>query len=117
MTKFIDLPRLTERHTMLRIALLFPLAMSLFIFGCRSTQVSLQEEGELQGKVYVLGNDPFTKVALALDDRNSVVLLCQSDVEHYLRSHQGERARVSYKGTSQVPEGQAVQVISAEIVQ
>jgi hypothetical protein len=93
---------------------------SLFLllasFGCRSTTVPMSEQGELQGKVYLLGNDPFTQLALQLDERNYVVLLCSPEVDKYLRGHQGELAQVSYEGTSQVPEGRAVRVKLAEIV-
>ena len=76
----------------------------------------LREQGELRGKVFVIGNDPFTRLALTLDERNSVVLLCPPEVEKYLRSHQGEIIKVTYQGTSRVPEGQAVRVTSAERV-
>jgi hypothetical protein len=78
--------------------------------------VPLREQGELHGKVYVVGNDPFTKLALGIDDRETVVLLCSPEVEKYLRGHQGELARVTYEGISQVPEGQAVRVTRAELV-
>ncbi len=76
----------------------------------------LREQGELNGKVAVIGNEPFTKLALELDDRNSIVLLCPPEIEKYLRGHQGQQARVTYDGTSQVPEGQAVKVTLAEVV-
>lgn len=76
----------------------------------------LREQGELQGKIFVIGNDPFTRLALALDDHDSVVLLCPPEVEKYLRNHQGESVKVTYEGTSQVPEGQAIRVTAAEKV-
>ena len=87
--------------------------VSALIIGCGSTMEPLREQGELQGKVFVIGNDPFTRLALARDDRNSVVLICLPDVEKYLRSHQGETIKVTYEGISRVPEGQAVRVTSA----
>ena len=76
----------------------------------------LREQGELQGKIFVIGNDPFTRLALALDDRNFVVLLCPPEIERYLRSQQGESVQVTYEGISQVPEGQAIRVTAAEKV-
>src|SRR5512140_3611497 len=84
--------------------------------GCGSATVPLREQGELRGKVFVIGNDPFTRLALTLDERTSVVLLCPPEVEKYLRSHQGETIKVTYEGTSRVPEGQAVRVMTAERV-
>jgi hypothetical protein len=94
------------------LGLLFVLACT---GGCKSTTVPLREQGELHGKVYVLGNDPFTKLALAIDEQKSVVLLCTPEVDKYLRSHQGAMAKVTYDGTSTVPEGQAVRVTGAEM--
>ncbi len=96
------------------ILLLFPVLM--IMSECGSATVPLREQGELRGKIFVIGNDPFTKLALALDDRNSVVLLCPPEVEKYLRSHQGQSVIVTYEGTSQVPEGRAVRVTTAERV-
>jgi hypothetical protein len=100
------------RHT----ALLLLLFTSLICLGCGSTPFPLREQGELRGKVYVLGNEPFTKVGLALDERDFVVLLCSPEVDTLLRSHQGSVAKIIYDGTSQVPEGQAVRVTTAEMV-
>ncbi len=101
-----------NRHSIL---LLWISALLIWI-GCGSTVVPLREEGELRGRVYVLGNDPFTRLALALDDRNFVVLLCPPEIERYLRSQQGESVQVTYEGISQVPEGHAVRVTTAERV-
>jgi hypothetical protein len=84
--------------------------------GCGTTATPLREQGELRGEIYVLGSEPFTHVALALDETNSIVLLCPPEVEKFLRSHQGESAKVTYDGITQVPEGQAVHVTSAEMV-
>ncbi len=58
----------------------------------------MSEQGELQGKVYLVGNDPFTQLALGLDERNYVVLLCSPEVDKYLRGHQGELAQVPTTG-------------------
>ena len=95
-------------------SLLFAVLM-LFI-GCAQSSTTLREQGDLRGRIFVIGNDPFTKLALALDDQSSIVLLCPPEVEHYLRSHQGSLTKVTYDGTSWVPEGQAVRVTSAETV-
>jgi len=96
--------------------LVFCLALGLSLPECATKSVPLREQGELQGKVYLVGNDPFTQLALGIDERNYVVLLCSPEIDKYLRGHQGELAKVTYDGTSQVPEGQAVRVKVAEVV-
>jgi hypothetical protein len=100
------------RHTTFLLACIALVVMC----GCGSTTVPLREQGELRGKVCVVGNDPFTKLAIAIDERQNIILLCSPDVERYLRGHQGEPAKVDYNGTELVPEGQAVRVTRAEIV-
>jgi len=100
------------RHSTLMLGL----SALLVLFGCKSTTMPLREQGELRGAVNVIGNDPFTKLALGIDEQKSVVLLCSPEIEKYLRGHQGQLAKVTYDGTSQVPEGQAVRVTKAELV-
>jgi hypothetical protein len=52
-----------------------------------------KEEIQLVGKVYVMGNEPVTHVALKLDDGEVYVLLGEYDKE--LRALQGKRLSVT----------------------
>ncbi len=70
----------------------------------------------LVGTIWVIGNEPFTRLALKTADDTMVVLLCPPAVEANLRSHQGQTARVFYAGEDRVPEGRAVRVTEADLV-
>ena len=68
------------------------------------------------GRIEVIGNEPFTKLALATEGGPVFVLLCEKDVEHLLLQHQGQRARIRWTSIQSVPEGKSVRVIKAELL-
>ena len=69
------------------------------------------EELEVTGKVYVMGNEPFTQVAIKLDDGQVYVLLGDKDKE--LRFLQGKRVSVVGRPGEEKPRGKKAIVVSS----
>ncbi|HSR13238.1 MAG TPA: hypothetical protein VLS90_17455, partial [Thermodesulfobacteriota bacterium] len=76
---------------------------------------SKEVEKELVGTVYVMGNEPFTRVAIKLDDGQVYALL--GEHEKALRALEGQKVRVKGEPSEEKPRGaDAVVVKSFEVV-
>jgi hypothetical protein len=74
------------------------------------------EEMEVTGKVYVMGNEPFTHAALKMDDGRVYALVGEHEKE--LRRLQGRRVTVVGKPSEEKPRGvTAIEVKSFKVVQ
>lgn len=72
------------------------------------------EEMEVTGRVYVMGNEPFTVAAIELDDGKVYALVGDHDKE--LRKLQGKRVTVRGKMSKEKPRGaEAIDVVSYEL--
>jgi len=69
------------------------------------------EEVEVTGKVYVMGNEPLTQVAIKLDDGQVYVLLGGHEKE--LRRLQGKRVSVVGKPSEEKPRGKEAIVVKS----
>ncbi|HEX2866628.1 MAG TPA: hypothetical protein VHO03_06280 [Ignavibacteriales bacterium] len=85
--------------------------------SCSSSKDSAQGEVKtLKGRVFVVGNSPFTHMALQTDSTTVYLLDCSQEIQKQLSEHQGNLAEISYKGTVQTPEGKALKVIGANLL-
>jgi hypothetical protein len=74
------------------------------------------DEMEVIGKVYLMGNEPFTHVALKMDDGQVYALLGEHEKE--LRRLQGRRVTVVGKPSEEKPRGaKAIEVKSFRVVE
>ena len=74
------------------------------------------DEMEVTGKVYLMGNEPFTYVALRMDDGQVYALLGEHEKE--LRRLQGRRVTVAGKLSEEKPRGaKAIEVKSFRVVE
>ena len=73
-----------------------------------------KEEIQVTGRGYVMGNEPFTQVAVHLDDGKVYALTGEYDKE--LRSLQGKRLTVKGKLSGKTPRGaEAIEVKSFQL--
>jgi len=74
------------------------------------------DEMEVIGKVYVMGNEPFTHVALKMDDGQVYALVGEHEKE--LRRLQGRRVMVVGKPSEERPRGaKAIEVKSFRVLE
>jgi hypothetical protein len=74
------------------------------------------DEMEVIGKVYLMGNEPFTHVALKMDDGQVYALVGEHEKE--LRRLQGRRVTVVGKPSEEKPRGaKAIEVKSFRAVE
>lgn len=90
-----------------------------FLFAlssCSSSEWSTSETRVVTGRVYVTGNDPFTKLAVQLDGGKVYILKCSGEVEKKIQSNQGRIMKITARGAQREPEGAAIEVLDAELV-
>jgi hypothetical protein len=68
----------------------------------------------ITGVLYLVGNEPFTKLGLQVPDGTMYILKCTKEVESDLRSKQGKIVNIHYNGMEQIPEGQVLRVVKIE---
>jgi hypothetical protein len=96
----------------------FPAVTLLMVVlaGCVSLQGVNGHVETMVGRVYVTGNEPFTKFALQLEDGSAYILNCSKELQDQLSREQGKTVKVRFKGIENVLEGKALNVISIESV-
>jgi hypothetical protein len=83
--------------------------------GAGSMKVE-KEEMQVTGRVYVMGNEPFTQVAIQLDDGRIYAMTGGYDKE--LRGLQGKRVTVNGKLSGKTPRGaEAIEVKSFQVLE
>jgi hypothetical protein len=87
------------------------------IAGCSATDGLTNGSGVVVGKVYVTGNEPFTKLALQMSDGSRYVLLCTPETDRQLSQAQGKNVKIHFSAIEQAPEGKALRVASMEVLQ
>ncbi len=66
------------------------------------------------GVLYAIGNDPFIKLGLQTPDGKMYILKCTKEIESDLLTKQGKIVTIYYNGIEQIPEGQALKIVSVE---
>ena len=69
---------------------LFFIAAFVFITGCSSSK------GSLEGTICMIGNEPFTSIAIQVDSVTVYKLDADQDVLKELSMNQGKVAKISY---------------------
>jgi hypothetical protein len=91
----------------------------VFIFTATLGAGSLKkgsEEMEITGKVYVMGNEPFTHVAIRMDDGQVCALVGKHEQE--LRRLQGRRILATGRPSEEKPRGtRAIEVRSFRVLE
>ena len=93
-------------------------SLLLFFFGIIGAGSMKEEKEEVQvtGRVYVMGNEPFTQVAIQSDSGRIYALIGEYDKP--LRNLQGKRVSVFGKLSGTTPRGaEAIEVKSFQILE
>jgi|WetSurMetagenome_2_1015567.scaffolds.fasta_scaffold937256_1 hypothetical protein len=85
-------------------------------FSCSNSKWAVGEERVIEGRVYIIGNEPFTRLAINQGMGTQYILLCSKESEAMLRNNQGKYVKIRAQGAEMMPEGFAVKVIDATIL-
>ncbi len=100
-----------------RILMTALLAMAgLVAWTCASSDDTVGQAKTVVGKIQVIGNEPFTSLALETPAGTMYVLHCDADLQKMLLQRQGQSVKIHFKEFEKVPSGQALRVLSAELL-
>jgi hypothetical protein len=87
-----------------------------WLLSCASSKPATTQPQTLVGQVFVIGNEPFTKLALKAEDGQTYVLVGAKEVETMLLQHQGQIVQILTTGAEETSEGKIWRVIQAEVL-
>jgi hypothetical protein len=90
------------------------LFICVIIISCSTSKPIIAKEGKIFGYVHVIGNEPFTKLALFTQDNTTYLLKCPVEIEQKLNRKQGQLIHIKYSNLEQSPEGWMITVIGIE---
>lgn len=80
----------------IKVLSLFLITLLLVLAGCSSSNNGEKESQKITGKIVLVGNMPFTKLALMTAPDKKYVLNCDKAMHDSLLSYQGRNAEISY---------------------
>lgn len=95
------------------LSALFVFAAILILAGCSSSNTGEKDTQKLTGKIVVVGNMPFTRLALMTAPDKKYVLNCGKEMEDSLSRYQGRDAEISY---SEMKDSSGIDVVTVENV-
>lgn len=91
-------------------------ASVVLMLACSQTGGREEAGSIVVGTIQIVGNEPFTRVAIESASGQTYILKCQKEIEDLLRNNQGKLARVHFRGTERDSRGTAVSVLRAELL-
>jgi uncharacterized lipoprotein YehR (DUF1307 family) len=79
-----------------QIILMLVLVMVLFVSGCAGSKNILQVKSVV-GKIVVVGNEPFTNLALQTSPSSILILDCSKETKDFLFNNQGKAVKIFYE--------------------
>ena len=84
------------------LLLIFSISL-IFVSGCASSEVAIQDP--VVGIIKVVGNDPFTNLAIEINNKVSYILECTEDVKKELLKNQGKVFEIKYNSVKNNEQG------------
>ena len=97
------------------ITLLYLLTL-LIITGCSSSKNKAQAMNNFIGEVEIVGNEPFTNLALKVNSAKIYILKCDNKTKFLLEQNQGKMAKIYYKSIDKSKQPNILIVENAEII-
>ncbi len=91
------------------------IAALVFVVACSASRDTIDPPAKMSGQIMVVGNEPFTRLALIVSPEQSYLIACDSATHQLLMSNQGKLADVVYNEIRRTGRGEELNVLSATI--
>ncbi len=88
--------------------------LALILTGCSSSGTVLDPPQKITGEIMVVGNEPFTRLALRTADGEVYLIRCDNKLEQTLLSHQGKIAELTYNEIDEKGSGKEIKIITVK---
>jgi len=85
----------------------------VLLSGCASSQSTLVPPQTLTGQILVVGNEPFTRLAVSVEHEKVYLIQCDESTRQILMSHQGKIAILTYSEIYETKSGEEINVLRA----
>jgi len=92
---------------------LFLFAAVLLESGCASSRTTFDPPRTLTGQIIVVGNVPFTRLAVNVGEKKTYLIRCSESTKQLLLSNQGRIAVLTYNEIRETKSGEEIEVLSA----
>ena len=93
---------------------MFIAVLAFLSFQCSSTKQIIPENGVMNGKIYSIRSEPFTKLGIQTSDGSMYLLKCTKELEALLSTKQGQFINVQYDTVISTPEGLILSVLKID---
>ena len=83
--------------------------------GCGSSRETSDPPRTMTGQIMVVGNEPFTRLAVHVENEKVYLLSCDKNTERLLLSNQGRIAKLVYSEIRETNRGEELEVLSASL--
>jgi hypothetical protein len=85
----------------------------LLVAGCGPSRETFDPPRTMTGQIMVVGNEPFTRLALRVDNKNTYLISCDEYTRQLLLNNQGRIAKLVYNEVRRTNRGEELEVLSA----
>jgi len=100
----------------LKILIAFLLVSLFAASGCSSSKKDSNAVKNITGKIEVVGNEPFTHLAVRVGAEKAYILQCDSTSKSLLEQNQGKRVKIFYKSIDESQKPNIIVVERAELI-
>jgi hypothetical protein len=93
---------------------IFIILIGIAFISCSTAGSSIPDKGTLEGRIFSIGPEPFTKLGLQTENGEIFILKSTKEIESELSTKQGKILKIEYNGTEQTPDGQIIKVVRVE---
>ena len=85
----------------------------ILLSGCGSSRETFDPPRAMTGQIMVVGNEPFTRLAVHLGNQKVYLISCDENTRRLLLSNQGRIAKLVYNEIRETERGEELEVLSA----
>jgi ABC-type sulfate transport system substrate-binding protein len=84
--------------------------------GCASSKTVFNTPQQIIGEIMVIGNEPFTKLAVRVDGGKTYLINCSDELRKSLLSHQGKITEIFYNEIEKKNSGDEITVTKINLL-
>ncbi len=95
---------------------LFILLIMVLHGGCSSSKTIFDSPQMITGEIMVVGNEPFTKLAVRAEGGEMYLINCSEEIGKSLLAHQGKMANLFYDEIQKKSSGKEIKVLKVNFL-